>query len=55
MVPLSGTRFRGKSHTVSPFYRFSQMNATSKRYVSFLERTLHASERKLLHDFTLLA
>jgi hypothetical protein len=38
-----------------PFYRFSQMNATSKKYVSFLVRTLHASKRKLLHDFALLA
>jgi hypothetical protein len=55
MVPLGGVRFTGEVAYSQSFLRFSQMNATSKRYVSFLERTLHASERKLLHDFTLLA
>jgi hypothetical protein len=41
-------------YRVGQYHRFSQMNTTSKKYLSFLVRTLHASKRKLLHDFALL-
>jgi hypothetical protein len=45
----------GKSQTLSPVSLVSQRTATSKAPVSFLERTLPASKRKLFHDFAFLA
>jgi hypothetical protein len=45
----------GKSQTVSPFPRVSQMTTTSKAPMSFLGRTLPAAKRKPFHDFAVLA
>ena len=45
----------GKSQTVSPVPRVSQMTTTSRAPVSFLERTLPASKRKPFHNFAFLA
>jgi hypothetical protein len=44
----------GKSQTISPLERFSQMTTTSKAWVSFLVRTLPASKRWSLHGFAFL-
>ncbi len=40
----------GKSQTVSPFPRVSQMTTTSKGYVSFLEKNALRCEAKSFHD-----
>jgi hypothetical protein len=45
----------GKSQTLSPVPRVSQVTTTSKAAVSFLGRTLPASKRKPFHDFAFLA
>jgi hypothetical protein len=44
----------GKSQTLSPVPRVSQMTTTSKTPVSFLGRTLPASKRKPFHNFAFL-
>ena len=45
----------GKSQTLSPVPRVSQMTTTSKAPMSFLGRTLPASKRKPFHNFAFLA
>ena len=45
----------GKSQTLSPVPRVSQMTTTNKVPMSFLGRTLPASKRKPFHNFAFLA